>query len=640
MSIPQYSPTTGRFERPAHGNARSQSIDSNSSDFGAFVDATDSSPAPEQQQQLPTTSSLFDSILSESSAGPSQQQQSDQDLFNAFEQAAIEQAQHRPSPPPIDLRSVEDKLGPEVLVPRRTPSHTSQHTATTAGFPSSSSAANSPSITRLDASSELLNPNNNNNNNSSFSFFDLAQLDPHHADPNRPALDPALLEDDPALLKEQLTLKRRQNSLAHARDYSDSGASSSHNHHHRIPPSGPTPIAGAPGFDARAEKNWNTGHWTFDLEHDPVLGSGTTPLSSSVASLRSTNSARASTLPAQGSSSHQHDASAQQGGRRQSAATSPSRTSPSSSHQPPSNWSLSSNSATPSIRRPITVRLTDRHELTSEVILPWHASHLQAALPPRLRLGQTWKLLYSLDQHGMSLATLYNNVAKGLDPSRAPRSSGGGGDFSTGDSYMRGASAAARGAVGLGSGAGVKKLGGGLSITEAGLILAVKDAEDNVFGAFINERLRPRTGYYGTGECFLWKTTRQPPSLKAANPSLEPNRIKTFRWTGRNDYVLLTESTFLSIGSGDNGRYGLWLGSSLEQGVSSRCSTFGNDVLCDDEPGGEEQDGGGELADRMEEERSKGKDPFGLFDQGGVDSDGDEAKFEVMGLEVWAVGID
>ncbi|CAD6932003.1 unnamed protein product [Tilletia controversa] len=499
MSIPQYSPTTGRFERPSH-KTRSQSIDSTASDFGAFVDAS-SDPSSATADPL----SLFDSTAqlepSQLAAAAAAAERDEQDFFNAFERAAIEQAQHRPSPPPIDLRSVEAKLGPDVLVPRRTPSHTSNG----AGGFASSSAANSPSITRLDASLDNLSNSNQNRDNSSFSFFDLAQLDPHHANPDRPALDPALLEDDPALLKEQLTLRS-------------------------------TPAA-------------------------------------------------------------------------------------------------------PTVRRPITVALKDRHDLTSEVILPWHASHLQAALPPRLRLGHTWKLLYSLDQHGMSLSTLYNNVAKGLDPSRAPRSSGGS-DFYAGDSYMRGASAAARGAVGLGSGGGLRKLGGGLSIAEAGLILAVKDADDNIFGAFVNERLRPRTGYYGTGECFLWKTTRQPPSLKAVNPSLEPNRIKTFRWTGRNDYVLLTESSFLSIGSGDNGRYGLWLGNSLERGVSSKCSTFGNDVLCDDEPGGEEQDGGGELAVAEEDERGR-DDPFGLFEGGGgVDSDGDEAKFEVMGLEVWAVGID
>ncbi|KAK0526895.1 oxidation resistance protein 1 [Tilletia horrida] len=651
MSIPHYSPATGRFERspqqqqqqqqqqapqPAwHPSRRSDSLDSN--DFGAFVDAS-SEPASASASSSAHAAQVAAATATAAAAAAT----GDEDLFHAFEQAAIEQAKRNPSPPPIDLRSVEDKLGTDILVPRRTTP--SAHTQ--AQHPT----AHSPSITRLDSSIENLANSNNTgpSSSSAFSFFDLDLLDPHHADPNRPSLDPTLLEDDPALLKEQLAIKRRQNSIAHARDYSAGAASSSaaaaasssslrHHGSRSFLSAGPAPVAGAPGFDPRAEKNWNTGHWKFDLEHDPVVGPGTSPLSASLSSLRSASSpaSRAATLPATGSASS-HDAHAAQ--RRSNTAQtmgSDHHSRDFSSHHPDPAHQLV-------LRRPITVTLTDRHELTSEVIMPWHASHLQAALPPRLRLGRTWKLLYSLDQHGMSLATLYNNVARGLDPSRARGGTGAGGasDLASGDSYMRGASAAARGAVGIGTGGGLRKVGGGLSITEAGLILAVKDADDNIFGAFINERLRPKSSYYGTGECFLWKTTRQPPSLLAINPDLEPNRIKTFRWTGRNDYVLLTEASFLSMGGGDNGRYGLWLDSSLENGVSSRCSTFGNDVLCDDEPGGEEQDGGGDLAMEREREEER-KDPFGLLGgQNGVDDDGGEAKFEVMGLEVWAVGID
>ncbi|KAL9933967.1 hypothetical protein V8E36_007049 [Tilletia maclaganii] len=672
MSIPRYSPSTGRFERgtdgggggPSSGSRVSRSDSIDSTDFGAFVDAS-SDPDP----------------FAATAAAAAAEAPNNEDLFHAFEQAAIEQSKHRPSPPPIDLRSVESKLGTDILIPRRNPSHTGSSSNSNSNNHYANievlmgTASTSPSITRLDASVENLASSNaahssagagpssaaNTASSSAFSFFDLNLLDPQHANPDRPSLDPALLEDDPALLKEQLSLKRRQNSLAHARDYEGGSApghilsnssnttalhaSSASSNKHRSPfpsllPSGPAPISGAPGFDARAERNWNTGHWKFDVEHDPVVGPGTSPLSASHASLRSATSSsahpRASTLPTPSSSSSH------------SAGPARSQTGNSNLDQAQAEGRAAAAAAAAlTIRRPIQVTLTERHELTSEVIMPWHASHLQAALPPRLRLGRTWRLLYSLDQHGMSLATLYNNVAKGLDPSsRAARSSGGGGG-DIGDGYMRGASAAARGAVGLaGSTGALRKVGGGLSITEAGLVLAVKDADDNVFGAFINERLRPKSGYYGSGECFLWKTTRQPASLSKLNPSLDPSRIKTFRWTGRNDYVLLTESSFLSIGSGDNGRYGLWLDSSLEKGVSSRCSTFGNDVLCDDEPGGEEQDGGGELAaanlDSVEEGKTKGaksNDPFGMWDSG-ADDDGDEAKFEVMGLEVWAVGID
>ena len=59
---------------------------------------------------------------------------------------------------------------------------------------------------------------------------------------------------------------------------------------------------------------------------------------------------------------------------------------------------------------------------------------------------------------------------------------------------------------------------------------------------------------------------------------------------------MFCEQTYISVGGGD-GRYGLWLDSSLERGVSAQCMTFGNEALSEE----------GE-------------------------------KFEVMGVEVWSVG--
>ena len=74
-------------------------------------------------------------------------------------------------------------------------------------------------------------------------------------------------------------------------------------------------------------------------------------------------------------------------------------------------------------------------------------------------------------------------------------------------------------------------------------------------------------------------------------------RFKAFPYSGVNDYMIFCQSDFLSIGGGD-GRYGLWLDSVLERGVSQSCPTFGNECLSDEEAG----------------------------------------KFEVVGVEVWWVG--
>ncbi|SPO21354.1 uncharacterized protein UTRI_00831 [Ustilago trichophora] len=258
-------------------------------------------------------------------------------------------------------------------------------------------------------------------------------------------------------------------------------------------------------------------------------------------------------------------------------------------------------------KRSIPVTLSDRREETESVIEPFHAWRLQALLPPRLQLGKRWSLLYSLDQHGISLQTLYHRVAAGLDPTKAARIVSGtqqGGDDNSAEGWLRGASRETQEAMGTrGSTSNGRKMhvGGGLSsISDAGLIIAIKDENDNVFGAFVNEKLRPQQHYYGSGECFLWKTTT---SGQEGERSVEK-----YRWTGKNDYMILSESTFLSVGGGE-GKFGLWVDGALEKGVSSSCPAFDNEVLCDDKVRGQGRREG-------------------------------EARFVCYGLEVWAVGID
>ncbi|PWY97249.1 TLD-domain-containing protein [Testicularia cyperi] len=268
-------------------------------------------------------------------------------------------------------------------------------------------------------------------------------------------------------------------------------------------------------------------------------------------------------------------------------------------------------------KRVIPVTLTDRREETESVIEQWHASRIQAALPPRLQLGKRWKLLYSLDQHGISLQTLYHRVSAGLDPTKSRVVSGSGAGNAEG--WLRGASKAAQEAMGTtaGNGAGGAKnghngrlhVGGGLtSISDAGLVLAIKDEDDNVFGAFVNEKLRPQQHYYGSGECFLWKTASSSIGTGPAPTDEHIQQIEVFKWTGKNDYMVLSETTFLSVGGG-NGKFGLWVDGNLEKGVSDACPAFDNEVLCDTKP------------------RGKGE------------KDG-EKRFTCYGLEVWAVGMD
>lgn len=99
---------------------------------------------------------------------------------------------------------------------------------------------------------------------------------------------------------------------------------------------------------------------------------------------------------------------------------------------------------------------------------------------------------------------------------------------------------------------------------------------------------------------FLWKATPFGPADFRVGHS-----VKSFKWTGRNEYYILTDSRSISVGGGD-GRFGLWIDGVFEKGYSSRCPCFGNDPLV--------------------ERYAKG--PSGV----------DEAEFDVLSFEIWSVG--
>ncbi|EXJ60086.1 hypothetical protein A1O7_04236 [Cladophialophora yegresii CBS 114405] len=248
------------------------------------------------------------------------------------------------------------------------------------------------------------------------------------------------------------------------------------------------------------------------------------------------------------------------------------------------------------------------------------AEEIRLLIPPRLQLIDHWKLAYSLEAHGSSLATLYEHCAR----------------VST---YTQ----------------------------RSGYVLVVRDgstssAHGSVFGAYLSDAPKPSLHYFGTGECFLWRASILPAlrhlsgnAKRGSEPAPEdllelaglppppsadtthlqrfttirgdrrtsgsaaalqqpgsahlqpvpdrsgastPDRIrfKAFPYSGLNDFLLYCESSYLSVGGGD-GHYGLWLDDELNSGVSESCPTFGNEPL-------------------SEEGR----------------------KFEVLGVEMWYVG--
>jgi hypothetical protein len=198
------------------------------------------------------------------------------------------------------------------------------------------------------------------------------------------------------------------------------------------------------------------------------------------------------------------------------------------------------------------------------------AEEVRLLVPPRLQLMDHWELCYSLEQNGSTLSTLY----KLCDAHRGKR---------------------------------------------GGFVLVVRDGEGGVFGAYLTEPPRPQSHYYGSGECFLWRASVLPalPDLSSLPPppsadtthlgrmttvgisrnnssnslaarpaqggASTPDRIrfKAFPYTGENDFMMLCQQEYLSVGGGD-GHYGLWLNDSLSKGVSATCPTFGNEPLSDE----------------------------------------------------------
>ncbi|XP_026195590.1 nuclear receptor coactivator 7 isoform X2 [Anabas testudineus] len=147
---------------------------------------------------------------------------------------------------------------------------------------------------------------------------------------------------------------------------------------------------------------------------------------------------------------------------------------------------------------------------SSQILEASHVKEICKELPPRT-VGHTWRLAYSTSRHGASLKSLYRKVGA----------------------------------------------------TDSPVLIVIKDALDEIFGAFLSHPLRPSETFYGTGETFLFM--------------LHP-RFKCFRWTGENSFFIKGDLDSFAIGGG-SGHFGLWLDENLYLGRSSPCLTFNNCCL-------------------------------------------------------------
>ncbi|KAF9985950.1 oxidation resistance protein 1 [Mortierella antarctica] len=370
------------------------------------------------------------------------------------------------------------------------------------------------------------------------------------------------------------------------------------------------------------------------------------------------------------------------------------------------------------------LQLLDRHEDSDPVLDPEVAHQIRLELPRKLRNATKWNLVYSSDQHGISMTTLYHRC-KGKGP----------------------------------------------------MVLAIKDTTDAVFGAFVTEEFKPNLTYYGTGECFLWNVTTlatspQPPpspafapsplpspspfqlsstvttpipgrspspsphlsgnsggrensnnngrggdrrhdlfmamndrlsttvvpsnnsssnnsigglrspspltyapqphlaSSPSSSPTLRPvvspssiqprpasstgrrkkkqKVVQFWKWTGKNDYMILSEPGFIGLGGGD-GKFGLWIHSDLERGHSACCATFDNEPLAavchqplrleDPQQQQQQQRGGSGSAGRMasvDREKAVAGDSSRSDSRSSSPKD-DREEFFCQTVEIWAM---
>jgi len=139
------------------------------------------------------------------------------------------------------------------------------------------------------------------------------------------------------------------------------------------------------------------------------------------------------------------------------------------------------------------------------------SDYIRPHLPLYQRESVKWVLRYSTARHGISLNTLYQKVEK------------------------------------------------------AGpLLVAIRDTENNIFGAYVSEPFHVAKGFYGTRECFLWKY------LKGS--------LKMYPTSGNNEYFIHSEPDFIAIGGG-NGNYGLYIDEDIQNGQSDECTAFFNEPL-------------------------------------------------------------
>ncbi|MCJ1307750.1 oxidation resistance protein 1 [Agyrium rufum] len=116
--------------------------------------------------------------------------------------------------------------------------------------------------------------------------------------------------------------------------------------------------------------------------------------------------------------------------------------------------------------------------LAAQILSRALAEEIRLLVPPRLQLRSEWMLVYSIEQDGTSLSTLYTKCREASEKKN-------------------------------------------------GFVLVIRDSLGGIFGAFLTDAPHPAPYYFGTGECFLWRATMLPISSLLANLPPPPSTDTT-----------------------------------------------------------------------------------------------------------------
>lgn len=155
---------------------------------------------------------------------------------------------------------------------------------------------------------------------------------------------------------------------------------------------------------------------------------------------------------------------------------------------------------------------------TSKIMTEDDVAFLNQQLPKRLT-GSVWKLQFSTESHGFSLSTVYR-VAKDRDPD-----------------------------------------------CKAPCLFLLRNTDNQRIGAYLSECPQAIDKCYGSGETFVFQ-------LK------EEGKNACFKWCGDSSYNLFISGSNDCFGVGiDDGKFAIYIDSSLNQGRSQPCRVFQSPVL-------------------------------------------------------------